>query len=115
VSPTKSVMSEAAERALVAGMTPDDAGVELETEMIQLSLQQNGGNQCRAARDLRMHRNTLRRKINLAPRLQQALREIRESRSRSRFARRAARQLELYQRRPAAPSHERRLDQSRVA
>lgn len=54
--PTKSVMSEAAERALVAGMAPDDAAVELETEMIQVSLQQNGGNQCRAARELRMHR-----------------------------------------------------------
>jgi DNA-binding protein Fis len=109
-----SVMAEAAGLALLAGMTPNDAAVELEIEMIELSLQQNRANQCRTARELHMHRNTLKRKIDLSTRLQQAVRHIRESQSGSRYARRAVRQLELYQ--TAKPvSHEQRLDHSRVA
>jgi hypothetical protein len=116
VSTTKesvSVMTEAAGLALLAGMTPDAAAVELETAMIELKLQQNRGNQCLTASDLRMHRNTLRRKIDLSARLQQALRQIRQDRG-SRVSR-GARQLELYQsakRRPAAVTW---TDHSRVA
>jgi len=35
----------------------------LERSMIQRSLEQNGGNQCAAAKQLGIHRNTLQRKV----------------------------------------------------
>lgn len=111
------LIARTAEQMLLAGMTPTEAAAVLRTQMIELKLEQEQGNQCHTARELRMHRNTLSRDIHGSPRLQQALRRIREARMGSQFARRAANRIEYDsgKRQPAARlMPERRLDQSRL-
>jgi hypothetical protein len=103
------LMAQIARYCLLAGMSPSDGAGELRTEMIELKLRDNHGNQVRTAQDLQMHRNTLRRDIQESARLQLVLREIRESLAGSRFARRAARKP------PVARIDQSRLDDSRVA
>lgn len=60
----KELLTKTAEQMLLAGMTLQEGSVEIEKEMIVGSLRQNKGNLCRVARDLRVHRNTMSRKIH---------------------------------------------------
>ena len=48
---------------LNGGVSLAEATQLLERSMIQASLSRNAGNQCAAARSLKMHRNTLQRKM----------------------------------------------------
>jgi DNA-binding NtrC family response regulator len=84
------LITQIARQCLLAGLSPRDGAGELRTEMIELKLQDNRGNQVRTARDLGMHRNTLSRDIQESTRLQGVLQNIRESAAGSRFARRKA-------------------------
>jgi hypothetical protein len=61
---TRTLLTQTAEQMLLAGMTLQEGAVEIEKEMIVGSLRQNKGNLCRVARDLRVHRNTMSRKIH---------------------------------------------------
>lgn len=47
-----------------SGILYDEAVREFKKRFIQTVLQENHGNQCKAARELGMHRNTLSRTIN---------------------------------------------------
>ena len=47
-----------------SGILYSEAVREFKKRFIQAVLEQNNGNQCRAARELGMHRNTLSRTIN---------------------------------------------------
>ena len=46
------------------GIDYEDAVAEFEKRFIKKVLEKNNGNQCKAAKILRIHRNTLRRKID---------------------------------------------------
>jgi len=48
---------------LNGGISLDEATQVLERSMIQGALARNGANQCAASRDLKIHRNTLQRKM----------------------------------------------------
>jgi DNA-binding NtrC family response regulator len=48
---------------LNGGISMDEATQVLEKSMIQGALSRNGGNQCAASRVLKIHRNTLQRKM----------------------------------------------------
>lgn len=46
------------------GVTLEQARKEFERQFITVSIEHNGGNLCRSARSLGIHRNTLRNKVN---------------------------------------------------
>ena len=46
------------------GVTLEQARKEFERQFITASIARNGGNLCRSARSLGIHRNTLRNKVN---------------------------------------------------
>ena len=60
----RTLLTQTADQMLLAGMSLQDGAVEIQKEMIARSLLQNRGNMCRVARDLRLHRNTLSRKVH---------------------------------------------------
>ena len=47
------------------GIRIDEASAQLEREFLREVMSRHGGNQCRAAESLRIHRNTLRRKLQV--------------------------------------------------
>jgi DNA-binding NtrC family response regulator len=75
---------------LNGGVSLAEATQLLERSMIQGSLSRNSGNQCAAARSLKMHRNTLQRKMVeyglVTPRRKPAARAGQIRRKRSRIA-----------------------------
>jgi len=45
-------------------LTLDEALAEFQKRWIMVSLEENGGNQCKTARELGVHRNTIRRTMD---------------------------------------------------
>lgn len=57
------LIQTAAQQMLAAGMTPREGALAIAKEMIVEALKENRGNICHTARALRMHRNTLSRRV----------------------------------------------------
>jgi DNA-binding NtrC family response regulator len=60
---TRNLLSQLADYALKSRITPNELIDAVHREMIMQALDLEGGNQCRAAKRLGMHRNTLRRNM----------------------------------------------------
>jgi hypothetical protein len=61
----KSLIDRTAEQMLAAGMSWAEGARELRKAMVAALLRKHKGNLCHTARELRIHRNTLTRQLNL--------------------------------------------------
>jgi DNA-binding NtrC family response regulator len=90
------LIDDVALQMLKAGVSLDDAGIIMQERIIATALREQRGNQCKAARQLHAHRNTLSRKIKLSKYgLAGEVRGIRQALPGSRFARKASRSVPL--------------------
>lgn len=60
----KSGLTPIVDELVRRGVTLQQARQEFERQFIEASLKSNGGNLCRSARSLGVHRNTLRNKVS---------------------------------------------------